>query len=141
MVHVSEDNGWVNTTYDDNFYEATTSIEITGSTFEKASGNDTELYGIFDLPYQVTLDSLNVNLTMMAAGDCMATSFLSFMPIMSSGKVNAIRISIRNLAYTFASDWASSSEITSSNVFIRISGYGQGLPDIPDEIDYSSLAN
>lgn len=134
MVSVSEEGGWIKTTYDDNFYEATSSIEITASTFEKTEGDDTELSCIINLPVPTTENNLNVNLTMMAIGDCMTTSFLSFRPITSlDGSVTDIRISIRNLAYTFANDWSYIRDITSSKVYVRVSGYGRIPSYIPDD--------
>ena len=127
MISISEKDNWTIIDYGRRYYEATTTIDVRGGVFTKTAGNDTEIYSIVMLPRPTMEEGLNVTLTVNSDSNTVMTSFVSFRPYILSGQsidgiLSAIKVSLRNLAYTFSNDWDTLSDIAASKICIRISG-------------------
>lgn len=121
-VSIVESGGWIVRKYTSNFFEATKSIDVSANYFTKTSGTDSELTAIVSLPLASDEDNLCVNITLGAQNDAIATAIASCTPVISNNRVLSLKITLRNLAYTFPNEWPSDETYVSSKVYIRVSG-------------------
>ena len=122
-VTLSEIDGWTVTKIKEDYYTAIKAIDVTDLYFHRDI-DDTKLVGEIHLPLSIIspkyfVASVGVN----GANDNIATATVNVAPIVGdTSKVTSIKITIRNLAYTFPSNWTEDSTYDDSKLYITVSG-------------------
>lgn len=122
-VTVSDIDGWTVTKYKDEYYTATKAISVDDVYFYRDI-DDTKLIGEIALPLSIiSAKYFNANVGVNGANDAIATSHVNVAPVIGeTSRITSLKITIRNLVYTFPSNWTEDESYENSKLYITVSG-------------------
>lgn len=122
-VSIKTISGWTCENVNNNYINASKPITIDGAIFHLNSDDPSELYATVELPYPIASeDSFCATANTYGRIENISTAVVTITPIKSGARVSSIKISLRNLVYTFPHNWDSDPQYLTSKVYVRVSG-------------------
>lgn len=116
-------NGWLVNVVNNEYVNMTKPISFDNVTFQRDSNDDTKLTATITLPYPISsVDYFAAEAGINGQNDSIATATVNVAPIVASGKISSVVVTLRNIIYPFPYDWTRDVSYENSKLYLRVSG-------------------